>query len=90
MPTKKHASAELPPSENHVSQGKNMRTNTCNSAFPRALIHKRSIDSHKLKESVHVSVLHSNCKQSITSLSLLVGTTVLRAYANLNALSAVV
>ena len=29
-----------------------------------------------LKRSVHASVLLSNCKQSITSLSLLVGTTV--------------
>ena len=34
---KKHAYAELPPSENHASQGKNERTNTRNSAFPRAL-----------------------------------------------------
>ena len=40
------------------------------------LIHKWAIDSHMLKWSVHVSVLLSNCKQSITSLSLLVGTTV--------------
>ena len=37
MPTKKHAYARLPPSENHASQGKNVRTNTRNSAFPRAL-----------------------------------------------------
>ena len=37
MPTKKHAYAELLPSENHASQGKNVRTNTRNSAFPRAL-----------------------------------------------------
>ena len=37
MPTKKHAYAGLPPSENHASQGKNVRTNTRNSAFPRAL-----------------------------------------------------
>ena len=41
------------------------------------LIHKWSIDSRKLKWSVHVSALLSNCKQSITSQSLLVGTTVL-------------
>ena len=34
---KKHAYAGLPPSENHASQGKNVRTNTRNSAFPRAL-----------------------------------------------------
>ena len=34
---KKHAYAGLPPSENHASQGKNVRTNTHNSAFPRAL-----------------------------------------------------
>ena len=40
------------------------------------LIHKWSIDSHYLNRSLHVSVLLSNCKQSITSLSLLVGTTV--------------
>ena len=37
MPTKKHAYAGLPPSEKHASQGKNVRTNTRNSAFPRAL-----------------------------------------------------
>ena len=35
---KKHAYAELPPSEKHASQGKNVRTNTRNSAFPRALM----------------------------------------------------
>ena len=29
--------AEHPPSENHASQGKNVRTNMRNSAFPRAL-----------------------------------------------------
>ena len=42
------------------------------------LIHKWSIDLCYLKWSVHVSVLLSNCKQSITctSLSLLAGTTV--------------
>ena len=40
------------------------------------LIHKWSIDSSMLKWSVHISVLLSNCKQSITLLSLLVGTTV--------------
>ena len=34
---KKHAYAELLPSEKHASQGKNVRTNTHNSAFPRAL-----------------------------------------------------
>ena len=34
------------------------------------------LDSHQLKWSVQVNVLLSNCKQSITSLSLLVGTTV--------------
>ena len=34
---KKHAYAGLPPSENHASQGKNVRTNMRNSAFPRAL-----------------------------------------------------
>ena len=38
MPTKKHAYAELPPCENHASEGKNVRTNTRNSVFPRALI----------------------------------------------------
>ena len=40
------------------------------------LILKWSIDSRMLKWRVHVSVLLSNCKQSITPLSLLVGTTV--------------
>ena len=34
---KNHAYAGLPPSENHASQGKNVHTNTRNSAFPRAL-----------------------------------------------------
>ena len=38
MPTKKHAYAELLPSGKHASQGKNVRTNTRNSVFPRALI----------------------------------------------------
>ena len=38
MPTKKHGYAELLPSEKHASQGKNVLTNTCNSAFPRALL----------------------------------------------------
>ena len=38
MPTKKHAYAELLPSEKQASQGKNVRTNTRNSAFPRALL----------------------------------------------------
>ena len=37
MPTKKHAYAGLPPSENHASQGKNVRTNMRNSAFLSAL-----------------------------------------------------
>ena len=37
MPTKKHAYAGLAPNENHASQGKNVRTITRNSAFPRAL-----------------------------------------------------
>ena len=41
------------------------------------LIHKWSIDLRKLKWSVHVSILLSNCKQSITSLSHLVDTTVM-------------
>ena len=40
------------------------------------LIHKRSIDSRKEKWSVQVNVSLNNCKQTITSLSLLVGTTV--------------
>ena len=35
---KKHAYAELLPSGKHASQGKNVRTNTRNSAFPRALV----------------------------------------------------
>ena len=34
---KKHAYAGLSPSENHASQVKNVRTNTRNPAFPRAL-----------------------------------------------------
>ena len=40
------------------------------------LIHEWSIDSRLLKWGVHVSVLFSNGKQSIASLSLLVGTIV--------------
>ena len=40
------------------------------------LIHKGSIDSRLLKWSVQVNVLLNNCKQNITSLSLLVCTTV--------------
>ena len=40
------------------------------------LIHKWSIDSRQLKWSVQVTVLFKNCKQNVTSLSLLVGTTV--------------
>ena len=43
--------------------------------FRIGLIHKWSLDSRSPKWSVHVSILPSNCKQSITSLSLLVGTT---------------
>ena len=45
VPTKKHAYAGLPPSENHASQGKNVRTNTRNSAFPRALLIHLWVDS---------------------------------------------
>ena len=41
------------------------------------LIHKLSIDSHKLKWSVQINVLLNNCKQNTTSMSLLVGTTVI-------------
>ena len=40
------------------------------------LTHESCIDSRKLKWSVKVNVLLSNCKQNITSLSLLVDTTV--------------
>ena len=40
------------------------------------LVHKRSLDSRWLKWIVQVNVLLNNCKQRITSLSLLVGTTV--------------
>ena len=40
------------------------------------LIHKLSLDSRKLKRSAQVNVLLNNCKQNITSLSLLVGRTV--------------
>ena len=39
---KKHAYAELPTSEKHASKGKNVRTNTRNSAFPRALFDFRN------------------------------------------------
>ena len=42
------------------------------------LTHKRSIDSRKLKWSVQSHVLLNNCKQNITSLSFLVGTTVVK------------
>ena len=34
---KQHAYGELPPSKNPVSEGKNVRTNTLNSAYLRAL-----------------------------------------------------
>ena len=40
------------------------------------LIHKLSLDSRKLKWSAQVNVLLNNCKQNITALSLLVGTTI--------------
>ena len=40
------------------------------------LIHKLSLDSRKLKWSAQVNVLLYDCKQNITALSLLVGTTV--------------
>ena len=40
------------------------------------LIHKLSLDSRKLIWSAQVNVLLNNCKQNITQLSLLVGTTV--------------
>ena len=40
------------------------------------LIHKCSLDSRWLKWIVQVNVLLNNCKQTISSLSLLVGTTV--------------
>ena len=40
------------------------------------LIHKWSIDSRYLKWCVQVNVLLNNCKQNITSLSLLAGTIV--------------
>ena len=49
----------------------------CNNPIYRiGLIHKGTIDSHLLKWSVQVNVLLNDCKQSTTSLSLLVGTTV--------------
>ena len=41
------------------------------------LMHKKSIDSNKLKWNVQVNVLLNNCKQNMTSLSLLAGRTVL-------------
>ena len=40
------------------------------------LIHKRSHDSRYLKLSVQVNVFLNNCKQNISTQSLLVGTTV--------------
>ena len=40
------------------------------------LIHKWSTDLRKLKWSVQVNILLNNCKQNITSLSFLIGTTV--------------
>ena len=40
------------------------------------LIHKCSIDPHKLKWSAQVNVLLNNCKQNTTSLSLLAGRTI--------------
>ena len=46
-----------------------------NPIFRIGFIHKWSIDSRMLKWRKHISVSLSNCKQSITSLSLLVGTT---------------
>ena len=39
------------------------------------LIHKLSIDSRLVKWGVQVNILLNNCKQNITSLSLLVGAT---------------
>ena len=40
------------------------------------LIHKLPINTHWLKWRIQVDVFLSNCKQNISSLSLLVGTTV--------------
>ena len=63
---KKHAYAGLPPSENHVSQGKNMHTNTRNSAFPRAL---ETLQSREMY--VHLETLHSRemyvCRETLHS-----------------------
>ena len=44
------------------------------------LVHKWPFDSRKLKWSVQVNVLLNNCKHNITSLSPLVGTTVMDSY----------
>ena len=55
---KKHAYAGLSPSENHASQGKNVRTNTRNSAFPRALLIERKIISH-LSDCYLLSILRN-------------------------------
>ena len=53
MPTKKHVYEELPSSENHVSQGKNVLTNTRISAFLRALRYstERTLSSSKVDRS---------------------------------------
>ena len=57
MPTKKHAYVELPPSEKHASQGKNVRTNTRNSAFPRALFKVNYESSSCLTQCTHISLI---------------------------------
>ena len=58
-------------------QGLESKDHLCINPILRiGLIHKWSIDSHKLRWSVQVNVLLTNCKQNMTSLSLLVGTTV--------------
>ena len=59
MPTKKHAYAGLPFSENHASQGKKVRTNTRNSAFPRALIFH--FLQHPLEQVLMTPVSDSIC-----------------------------
>ena len=44
------------------------------------LIHERSIDSRKPKQTVQVNVLFNKCKQNTTSLSLLASRTVAPFY----------
>ena len=65
---KKHAYAELPPSKKLASQGKNVRTNMRNSAFPRALmIHKFVVS---LRNQINVDILLADNLHEMSSLFL--------------------